>query len=70
MNWLMNGKENKQTATIKFTAPKNIKRFLDESIHDDPKAVPDNKYPVESPAALAVQSKDTAWWPTPICLND
>ena len=56
----MNGKENKQTATIKFTAPKNIKRFLDESIHDDPKAVPDSKYPVESPAALAVQSKDTA----------
>ena len=56
----MNGRRNKQTATIKLAVPKNIKRFLDESIHGDPKAVPNNKNPVDSPAALAVHNKDTA----------
>ena len=55
---LINGSVYKQIPMITFAIPKNINRFLEESIQDDPKVVPESKYPVESPAALAVHNNE------------
>ena len=55
---LINGSVYKQIPMITLAIPKNINRLLEESIQDDPKVVPESKYPAESPAALAVHNKE------------